>query len=275
MVWRPQSGAVPRSRAQTVQNCGGRTVAFIFEEHVEGIADPVPSVSALQQENFKTAFCREIANIEKWAAQNQWPLRIDLPDLEIHVSGQYRLARSLVPIWMGEPGFMEFPALRVAVGEANILHELVHVYFPNSNRMLAEGLAVHLHQEIGESLGYPNFGEDLHFMMRCKLETELRAELKEIRLCSLDKITTPTNLTLRVERRMVHDRWTYIIAGSFVRFLLETYDMHKFRAVYAKTPLVPLQRDAGAPQRWNEVYGLSLEELELRWKSVISALNCP
>ena len=111
-------------------------------------------------------------------------------------------------------------------------------------------------------------------MMRCKLKSELHAELEEIHLGGLDQITTSTNLTLRVDKRTVQDRWVYIIAGSFVRFLLETYEMDKFRAVYAKTRLVPLQRDAGSPQRWKEAYGHSLEDLELQWKSLISSLNC-
>jgi hypothetical protein len=204
MTWRPQSNPVPRSRAETAQACG-QIISFIFEEYVEGLSVSVPSVSPLQKEAFKKSFCREIANIERWAAQNKWPVRSDLPNLVVHVSGQYRLARSLVPIWKGHAGFMEFPAFRVAVGDANILHELVHIYFPNSNRMLAEGLAVHLQQEIGEGPGYPNFGEDLHLMMRCKLTSELRTELKEIHLGGLDKITTPTALTMRVEKRTIRD----------------------------------------------------------------------
>ncbi len=39
---------------------------------------------------------------------------------------------------------MEFPAWRVNAGKAAILHELAHVFFPNGNRFLAEGLAVYL-----------------------------------------------------------------------------------------------------------------------------------
>jgi hypothetical protein len=258
-----------------MQTYQGRAVTFNFDEPMEGIADLVPSVSPLQQENFKAAFGREIANIERWAAQEHWAPPSDFPHLNIYVSGQYQFARSLVPQWKGERGRMEFPAFRVAVGEANILHELVHVYFPNANRMLAEGLAVYLQQAIGEGLGYPNFGEDLHLLIRCKLKSELRTELKEIRLAGLDQITTPTALTIRIEKRTVRDGWTYFIAGSFVRFIIETYKVDKFRALYAKTPLVPFQRDAGPPNRWAEVYGYSLNELEQQWKSLISGLNCP
>jgi hypothetical protein len=258
-----------------MQTYESRAITFNFDERMEGVADLVPSVSPLQQENFMAAFGREIANIERWAAQQRWATPSDFPHLNIYVSGQYQFARSLVPQWKGERGRMEFPAFRVAVGEANILHELVHVYFPNANRMLAEGLAVYLQQAIGEGLGYPNFGEDLHLLIRRRLEPELRTELKEIRLSGLDQITTPTILTMRIEKRTVRDGWTYFIAGSFVRFLIETYEADKFRALYAKTPLVPFQRDAGSPDRWAEVYGYSLEALEEQWKSLISGMNCP
>ena len=258
-----------------MQTYEGRTVTFNFDERREGVADLVPSVSPLQQENFKAAFGREIANIERWTAQERWAPPSDFPHLNIYVSEQYQFARSLVPQWTGERGRMEFPAFRVAVGEANVLHELVHVYFPNANRMLAEGLAVHLQQAIGEGIGYPNFGEDLHLLIRCRLKPELRTELKEVRLAGLDQVTTPTILTMRIEKRSVRDGWTYFIAGSFVRFLIETYKADKFRALYEKTPLVPFHRDAGSPDRWEEVYGCSLNELEKEWKSLISGLNCP
>jgi hypothetical protein len=35
------------------------------------------------------------------------------------------------------------------------------------------------------------------------------------------------------------------------------------------TPLVPFERDAGSPDRWIEIYGLSLADLEAQWKSSI------
>jgi hypothetical protein len=250
----------------------GRSVTFDFEESVEGVAHPVPSVSPLQQETFTNLFWQEIANLEKWAADQQWSPPSPFPNLRVFVASRYEFARSLIPQWKGEHGRMEFPAFRVAVGEANILHELVHVYFPNSNRMLAEGLAVYLQQVIGENFGYPDFGADLHLMMRRKLKIALGCELDEINLVSLDKITTPTRLMLRIEKRTIKDGWTYIIAASFVRYLIETYKMDRFHNLYMTTPLVASRRDAGRPERWNEIYGLPLTELESQWKSMISSL---
>jgi len=259
--------------SQAVQYGDDRIAIFNFEERVDGVAHPVPSVSPLQEENFKAMFAREIGKLDNWVAEAGWRLPSPFPRLRVFVSQHFRTARSLVPQWTGDPGRMEFPSFRVAVGEANILHELVHIYFPNANRMLAEGLAVYLQQEIGGNRAYPNFGEDLHLFVQCKLHTELGSELKDICIDCLDQITTPSLLALRVGRNIVKGSWPYLFAGSFVRFLVETYGIDRFRSLYTRTPLVPLQRDAGSPSRWTEVYGLSLTDLELQWKSLISRLD--
>jgi len=55
------------------------------------------------------------------------------------------------------------------------------------------------------------------------------------------------------------------IAGSFVKFLIERYGMDKFRALYALTPLAPMQRDPGAHGRWQQVYGESFEMTVDAW----------
>ena len=51
------------------------------------------------------------------------------------------------------------------------------------------------------------------------------------------------------------------IAGSFVKFLIERHGMDKFRALYALTPLAPMQRDPGGPARWQHVYGETFEAI--------------
>src|SRR5215831_15470850 len=126
-----------------------RLGSFTFEDEIEGVDVPLPSVSPRQQETFKALFSCEMKALDAWAAKEGWLLPSPFPTLHIYVSRQYEFAASLWPQWKGQIGRMNFPAYRVAVGEANVLHELVHVYFPNGNRMLAEGLAVHLQQEIG------------------------------------------------------------------------------------------------------------------------------
>jgi hypothetical protein len=156
------------------------------------------------------------------------------------------------------------------------------VLFPNGNRFLAEGLAVYLQAEVGGNPAFPNFGTPLHELAR-ELTGRMLPEraqgdaksLQKLRLPDLDRIATPSPLRLRVGR-ILHDNtpggqaYLYPLAGSFVQFLIETHGTGRFRALYERTPLVPFERNCGSPGRWQEVYGLSLADLELQWKSLIA-----
>ena len=278
---------LPSAGHSATASCAGHVTTFDFHETRQGLAGRVQSISDSQQQEFQAAFCGEITNLETWARGNKWPLP-DVPQLKVFVSPAYEIERSLVPLWEGRRGRMEFPAYRVMVEEATILHELVHVYFPNANRMLAEGLAVYLQQKIGKNPAYPNFGDDLNIMIRCgghaggPMSPPSR---KSIRLAALDRISTPTELMLRFGSTIEKSGWTYIIAGSFVRYLLEehakdqgrddAWRMERFRDLYTQTPLLPLRRNAGTPDRWQQVYGLSLSDLEQKWKSMVEGQTCP
>jgi hypothetical protein len=126
---------------------------------------------------------------------------------------------------------MEFPAFRVATKEASIAHELAHVFFPNGNRMLAEGLAVYVQTVIGMNPSFPNFGYDLDDIVAAFLKAKYNSDPSAIRLESLDKIATPDNLRLRIGLdRLFDSPDTYPVAGSFVRFLILKFGMEKFRA---------------------------------------------
>jgi hypothetical protein len=81
--------------------------------------------------------------------------------IRIHVSSKYRISRALVPGYFGDRGFMEMPLRRVRDGSGALLHEIVHIYAPNGNRFLAEGLAVYLHAQLAGNPALPNLGEDL------------------------------------------------------------------------------------------------------------------
>ena len=106
---------------------------------------------------------------------------------------------------------MEFPAYRVAVEEAPVLHELTHVYFPNSNRFLAEGIAVYMQHEHGTSIAYPDFGTDLDLI----LKEEFGSLLGQLRVAKLDQITTPMNLLLRVRPAEAQGRTDLCRVGLF------------------------------------------------------------
>jgi len=220
--------------------------------------------------------------LEAWSVEEDWPPIVPCTHLWMFVSGKYRISKSLVPAWSGDVGRMEFPAWRVTAGQAAILHELVHVYFPNANRLLAEGLAIYLQAKIGGNPAFPNFGGSLHAIARQVAGRLVPAfargdakRLDDIRLSDLDAIATPSPLELRVGRKLYGEdphgqARIYPIAGSFVQFLVETYGMDRFRALYLQSPLVAGRCNAGSPERWTVAYGLSLRRLEAAWKAFIA-----
>ena len=199
---------------------------------------------------------------------------------------------------------MEFPAHRVVVGEAAIAHELVHVLFPNGNRMLAEGLAVYLQQKLFPKLPvYPNYAEPLEEVVQNFLGTTFPGSpsgaLWNMDLNGLEGISTPDDLFMRIGTRPFiggdpgnpdtpptpHEvKFVYAVAGSLVELLLENpieedglLTESNFEALYRSTPLRPLERDSGAPDRWQKCYrgkdrqgkpaSYSFEDIGLLWKT--------
>jgi hypothetical protein len=273
------------------------TVAFDIPRDVEsGISVTVdfeePSVvsgdcrlTPVQKQALRTDLERECVAVQSWFAQRQW-LPESRFDLSVIVSHRFRISKSLVPAWYGQRGRMEFPANRVASGTAAIAHELTHVWFPNANRFMAEGLAVHVQAEVGGNPAFPNFGEPLH-ELACKVLHDIEREChggdpndRESRplLIDLDAIATPNPLTLKVGENFYGEgprgqRVVYPIAGSFVAFLIETRGIAKFCELYRQTPFQPQVCAAGTSERWRNVYGLSVADLELEWKIMIAGCD--
>jgi hypothetical protein len=272
--------ASDRSGAQTMtdptaQHQGDGLPTFNFDGKAGGVA--FPSLSPAQQDDFKADFFSEVASLKKWSVRQNW-LPSPPTNFQVFVSDEYKISKSLVPAAIGQRGRMEFPAWKVVAGEAAIAHELVHVYFPNGNRLLAEGLAVYLQAEIGGNPAFPNFGKPLLEMVRellRKMVPEFTCgdptSLAKFRISDLDKIATPSPLRLRVGLNLYQaddfgQAHIYPIAGSFVQFIIEAYGMDRFRTLFMRTPLKPFERHPGSPDRWTEVYGATLNELELKWK---------
>src|SRR5436190_20394621 len=221
-------------------------ITFRFDEEV---GSDGAGLTPVHRERFVKAFYQEMARLKQWAWTEHW-LPERPPELHVIISEQFRISRSLVPAWHGQSGHMEFPSWRVTAGEPAIAHELAHVFFPNANRFLAEGLAVCLQAKIGGNPAFPNFGTALHVLARERLEQMLprfvRGEptpLDHLHLAELDKIATPAPLELTVgqsfygqePRGQAH---IYPLVGSFTQFLIETRGLDRFRALYMMTPLV-------------------------------------
>jgi hypothetical protein len=273
--------------------------------------DSFPCVSPQQQSKFQADFVSQFKKVFDQLNKYRW-LSADAPlpprvisgpyqprtDLHVFISEMYDLSRSLVPSWSGQRGWMEFPAHRIVVGEAAIAHELVHVLFPNGNRMLAEGLAVYLQQKLFPRLPvYPNYSKPLEEVVQNFLRTTFPDSpsdaLWNMDLEGLASISTPDDVYIRVGERpfiggdpgnpnsppVPHEvKFVYAVAGSLVAFLLENpvedslLTESNFGALYQSTPLRPLERDSGAPDRWQQFYkgkttSYSFKDLSLLWKT--------
>jgi hypothetical protein len=197
---------------------------------------------------FQSEMQRARAKVREW-----WGATFE-GSISIQTNTERVLSMALIPAWRGERGRMIFGAKRVNAGEAATVHEMIHVYAPNANRFLAEGLAVYGHDLLGGSPAYPNFGKSLDDIAARSANHELAI--------ALERISTPNALeTVSKEAEA--------IAGSFVKFLIERHGMDKFRALYALTPLTPMRRDPGELARWQEVYGQSFEAIVDAWLTML------
>jgi hypothetical protein len=236
------------------------------------------------QQVFVDVFCAQVPKVELWARQQKWTIPAGLPRLKILVAEHFGLARSLVPAWEGDRGRVEIPAGRAIPQSdgkirADVAHEIIHVYFPNGNRMLAEGIAVYVQDETMTNPAYPNFGRPVHERVFCELFQ--RQVLQTVSLAKLDDISTPFPpiIDLPANFPLDEELAAYLVSGSFVRYLINTYTMDKFRNLYERTPFQvgrQVRRDK-ARDDWIDVYGRSLGTLENEWKAMISTLNvnCP
>jgi hypothetical protein len=164
--------------------------------------------------------------------------------IRINVSSSYRISRALVPGYFGKRGFMEMPLRGVRDNTGPLLHEIVHIYAPNSNRFLAEGLAVYLHAKLGGNPAFPNFGEDLRRLAVRSLSSVRTLEV-------LNSVRTPLPLSSVMDEKIA-----YVLAGSFVGFLIERYGLPPFRSLYET-------------DNYERAYGKSLDNLEREWRLIL------
>ncbi|HKR60104.1 MAG TPA: hypothetical protein VJS64_10235 [Pyrinomonadaceae bacterium] len=158
--------------------------------------------------------------------------------IHIDVDDRYKISRALTT---KTRGFMEMPLTVVRAQRSALLHEIVHVYAPNTNRFLAEGLAAYLQQQLGGNPAFPNFGRDLRELARHRLSALTSLE-------ALNNVRTPRPL-----RSVMQEQTAYILAGSFVQFLIGNYGLTMLRNLY----------EVGS---YDLVYSKDLAALEREWR---------
>jgi hypothetical protein len=195
-------------------------------------------LTAAEAEEYCRYAIRERKKVEEfWGGTWNEPIRIS-------VSSSYRISRALVPGHFGNRGFMEMALRTVRNNTSPLLHEIVHIYAPNDNRFLAEGLAVYLHTKLSGNPAFPNFGEDLR-----RLAARSLPGIKSLE--ALNGVRTPRPLST-----VMDEQNAYVLAGSFVGFLIESYGLPSFRGLYASA-------------NYEQIYGKSLDALEKEWRTSI------
>ena len=262
-----------------VQSCQFRVGAADVARGVSFVFNTRNGANAADRAWFKQEFCVSVGYLETWLAKQEalpagegliaeMPLPVpgaglfgrpgtdftvfEDPDLDVS-------SKALEFVWSGSRGQMRFRSREITSHTSGIVHELTHVYLPNANRLLAEGLAVYLQSLLSPVPSLPNEGVDLH------AAASTPNNRGEIPACILglgqsignrDRVLTPDPLLEK----------DYTPAGSFVRYLIEERGMSSFGQLYSLTALGRLDRSRPyAGDRWQPVYGKSLQQLRLDW----------
>lgn len=124
-----------------------------------------------------------------------------------------------------------------------LAHELTHVIAgPAADDILSEGLAVYYHEKFGTDPAFPNFGDPLDHALpealKARFKTQDVAAAAEAFSHELgattDKTATLTDWIDDIDNQDAR-ALAYIVAGSYVRFLIETMfegDTRKFLELY-------------------------------------------
>src|SRR5262249_42975562 len=143
------------------------------------------------------------------------------------------------------------PAARAKEGKAAIIHELTHVHAPNEVRFLGEGYPAYVEEQIGNLEAYPTQGVRTQCAIKNYNDAYKKAPLRAVQLVKFDGAPTqkgvflgdhmglekafPKNDDGKSQRRA----FSYLVSSSFVKYLIETYGLEKFKTLYDTTPLTP------------------------------------
>lgn len=245
--------AIPAAAAASILALGGCAAHWPIASADKSITITYQEVGDIAAHRIATRMAEERRRVRAW-----WGTGFDGP-IRVEISQRQRVAMAMIPAWKGDHGKVLLPKRTVDSTTTPTLHELVHVEAPNGNRFLAEGLAVYLQTLLNGVDAYPNFGADLH--------DEVRPYARQADIRRLDSAVTPRRLE---SSSNFGRRRAYMIAGSFVRFLVETHGKAKFRQLYGLTPFRPGERITFDQARYRSVYGVGLKELARDWRNAVT-----
>jgi hypothetical protein len=190
-------------------------------------------------------------------------------DIDVHVFDYAPpVSMALIPSWQGHRGDIKFAAVRVKGKVAAVLHELTHVHAPNQARYLAEGFAVYLEEAIGSIGVYPTVGQS----SECAMLRDPSA-ISSVHLDVFDKVSlgngaelgAQVGLEKPIPNNPDREAYSYLVSGSFVKFLIRRSGLKKFKTLYDTTPMTPGVVTPIDLNRYEPIFGKSLAGLQTEW----------
>jgi hypothetical protein len=167
-------------------------------------------------------------------------LGINAPETKITVH--------LHPEW-GIPDFRHPDSIDIygfQTGRNGLIHELTHLLMRNFNNFLSEGLAVLTEEKFGWNLAFPNFLRPVNACLYSFIRD--KDELSPLSILMQRRLWNPSEPELSQMR--------YLQAGSFAKYLVETYGLPPYLDVYRRSD-------------FKGVYGRSLTDLEVEWLTFV------
>ena len=231
---------------------------------------PQPNLQPRTDNVFASDLCCEFSKVGSLGCQSQLDCSA-VAGASRHRLRSFQDFEILVPAWSGRPGHMEFPGWRVTSRKAAILHELF-MYFSRT--------AIGCLRKVSLFTSRLRWAPTRRFQIsagRCTnssvnsastwcpafRQSMSRSASNTIQLAEMDAIATPSPLTLKVGNRFLRrgaarTSAPLSVAGSFIQFLIETRGLADVSQLYERTPLVPLQQNAGSPDAGLKSMGIRL-----------------
>jgi hypothetical protein len=143
-----------------------------------------------------------------------------------------------------------------------LAHKLTHAVFPSRDKLIRNMMGIYSENRFGSRKSFPMCGHQNDHWVRALIRLG-----SYIPLASLGPDHGDWGMEFRNQRPFVSDRArqhaAYVESGSFGEYLIKTHGIKRMKR------LCRLARDGG--RAWQEVYGLSLKELEAAWLGQLKA----
>jgi hypothetical protein len=238
-------------------------------ERMARVTFSIKDVSRYDAEKFRRDFRLRQKSLEQYFTATR-VTTLFAGNINVHVYDYSPpTAESLLPAWEGHRGQMKFAASRAKDGTANFVHELCHVHAPNEVRFLTEGYSTYLEEMLGNIEAFPTFGDSIENAIKKFGNSPLAV----VELDRFDGIATQRHheigdnvgLETVIPDRRDRVNYTYLISGSFVKYLINAYGLYKFKKLYELSPLTPGVATVADPARYQAIFGKSLTELQADW----------